>query len=132
MLTADEIAGMRFTSEQALPDECTITRPASGGTLNEHTGVWTPNAPTTIYAGRCRLRAPSTEEFEKVFGETQVTETRYIATFPADLPAVEVGDMLTITSSADPHITSELRFRITRAPFGSWLVDRRLGVEVVA
>ena len=122
---------MRSTSEAAQPDQCVISRPGVGGTTDPVTLVYTPNPATVVYTGGLRLRAPTAEEFEKVFGETQVTETRYIATLPATGPVLLIGDTIAVTTSSDPRITAEVRFRITRVPLGSWLIDRRVGVEVV-
>lgn len=130
MLTAGELDAMRATSTAALPDVCEITIPSTTGTLDPETGVWTPDPPTVLYTGACRLRAPTAEEYEKVFGEQQVTETRYILTVPATVPQIPIGARCAVTSGSDPHI-GQVPFRVTRVPAGSWLIDRRLGVEHV-
>lgn len=130
MLTDAELAGLRETSQAALPDTLTVVRPAApnDGTLNESTGEWTPTATTTIWTGKGRVRPPTTEEMAVLFGETELAKQRYVATLPYDVPEIKVDDVLTVTEGSDPRIAG-LAFRVTLVSSGSWLIDRRLALE---
>lgn len=130
MLTQPELDAMRDTITAALPDTCVITRPAAGGTLDPVTGIWTPAAAAAVYTGACRVRQPTTEEFEKLFGDTQVTEVRYIGTLPHDSPVLAIGDRWAVTVSSDPQLLTA-PLRVTRIAFGSWHLGRRVGLEIV-
>lgn len=132
MLTDAELDGMRATSTSALPDTCAVTRPAAdgAGTLNPDTGVWTPNQPATVYAGACRIRPADTEALEELFGGTQTTTTRYVATFPHDIAEVRIDDRVSVTVSSDPHHATR-EYRVTTVATGSWHIDRRVGLEVI-
>ena len=130
MLTVGEITAMQEAATAALPDTITITRDPGTGSLNTETGAWTPDPPSTIYSGVGRVRTPTAEEIQVIFGDRQVTETSYVVTIPADAGDVQIGDIVTVSASDDPHI--DLRsFRVVRTPAGSWLINRRLGAETV-
>jgi hypothetical protein len=112
-----------------MPDTVTVSRPTTSGGAVDPAGTFVPATATAIYSGAARLRpAASTREATSIFGDGVITETRYVLTVPYDTPVVLVGDVVTVSASDDPSI--DLRaFRVTRRPAGSWLIDRRLGVE---
>lgn len=130
MLTSAELTGMRATSAAALPDTCTITRPSETGSLNTSTGVWTPSAASTIFTGACRVRPVTSADQTVVFGEDQVTKQRYVGTFPHSVPALEIDDIVAVSSSSDTGIMART-FRVVVISSGSWHIDRRVGLEVV-
>lgn len=131
MLTDAELAGMRDTSQAALPDNVRIERPAppGDGDLDPDTGVWTQADPDLIWQGKGRVRPPTAEDIEVLFGDEQVTKLRFIGTFPFNIPVVEVEDVVIVTSSSDPHVTGRT-FKVTSVSGGSWLIDRRVALEV--
>jgi hypothetical protein len=130
VLTADEIAGMRETVESAQPDTCTITRPVAGGSLDPWTAVWTPFAATAIYTGVCRVRTPTSEEVEELFGDREIVKQRLIGTFPHDVPHLEVSDVVVLTETGDPE-HADRPYRVTGFSSGSWLLGRRVALEAV-
>jgi len=121
----------RVLAAQLLVDTGTISRPTNaGGTLDPDTGIWTPVVAAVIYTGPCRVRMPDAQERSVLFGDAEVTRTRFTITFPYDIPEVSIDDVVIITVSADPHITSR-RFRVTAVLSKSVLMNRTLGCEVV-
>lgn len=132
MISPADLTAMRSTSAAALPDTCTVKRPVAdqGGSLNTDTGVFTPSAGTTIYTGVCRIRpAAGLTEVVAIFGDDQITQGRYIGTFPWDTPEFAVGDLMSVATGSDAYI-DEVVFRVVRIGGGSWLIDRRVGLEV--
>jgi hypothetical protein len=131
MLTTAEITAMRATSEEAMPDTGTIARPSTSTVFNPTTGVTTPGTPTVIYTGAMRVRPPgSLAELTRLFGDTEITENRYMVTVPASVDDAQVGDIVTVTDGVDPQIVGKA-LRVTVVPYGSWQIDRRLGAEIV-
>lgn len=111
-----------------MPDTGRITRGGGAVTFDPITGTMTPGVGTVVHEGPCRLRTPSAVERNVLFGETEVTTTRFIATFPHDIPNVEIGDIVTILASDDPH-ADERTYRVVIVPADSYLMYRALGVE---
>lgn len=130
MFSAGELSALRTMSQTAMPDQATIVRPAAGGSLNPANGIYVPNAPTPIYSGRMRVKSAGTDDFVALFGDTQVTSERHVGVLPFDAPEVIVDDIVTVTVSSDPRIAG-CTFRVRAIPHGSYLVDRRLGLEIV-
>lgn len=128
MISAAELADMRATALAALPDTCIINRPSTGGTVTAGTGDWTPNLPTPIYNGACRLRPPDAAEIRVLAGDEQVTRERFILTIAHDAGAVAVDDTVTVTASSDPLMLVR-PFRVTGHLSSSWLIARRIVVE---
>ena len=130
-LTDAELDSMRATADEALPDECTITRAsATAATFDPVTGTYTSGTPTTVYAGPCRLRPVGRSGRTEDQGDVLVAVERWTLTLPATVAALVVGDIVAITTSSDPHITART-FRVTTIGPGSWLIARRVTVEEV-
>lgn len=121
---------MRETSELAMPDTLLITRPVSTGSLDPVTGIWTPDPPVTVHDGPGRIRPPSPQEIEVLFGGEEVTKQRYVGTVPWDSGPFEVDDHVVITAGSDPGV-ADVSLRVVTVSVGSWLIDRRLGLETV-
>jgi len=131
MLTALELASMRTDSEAALPDTATITRPGASGALNTTTGVMAADAAgTVIYTGDCQLRQLESMESTVLFGEEQVTRSRYIALFPFDVISARIDDVITFGTSDNPDLT-RLSYRITSVPVSTFTVFKGYPCEVV-
>lgn len=117
-----------------LIDTATISRGGAAPVFDPNTGTYTPSAATTVHAGPCRVRPASLAAIgissEAIFGDTQITTTRFSITFPHDIPNVLVGDMITITKSDDPHIGTRA-FRVVAVPSTTLLMYRNFGCEVV-
>jgi hypothetical protein len=130
MLTVGELAGMRETSQQAMPDVVRVTRPSAGSTFDPVTMIESPGAPSTIYEGVGRVRMPTPIEMERIFGDTEVTVLRLIVKVPADVSGVNRDDRVQVVSGTDVDVAGR-SFRVTVVASGSNWIDRTLGVEEV-
>lgn len=130
MLTAGELAGMRETSQSAMPDVVRVTRPSTGSTFDPVTLIESPGVPVTVYEGRGRVRMPTPTEMERVFGDTEVTVLRLVVKLPADVVGVNRDDRVQVVSGTDPDVAGR-SFRVTVVASGSNWIDRTLGVEEV-
>ena len=82
-LTDAELDSMRATADEALPDECTITRAsATAATFDPVTGTYTSGTPTTVYAGPCRLRPVGRSGRTEDQGDVLVAVERWTLTSP--------------------------------------------------
>lgn len=125
------VPDMRDAALSMLIDEGTISRPGTGGgTIDPVTGDYTPPAGTTIYDGRCRVRHPTAQEQQVVFGDINTTVSRYTVDLPYDAPLVAVGDVFTLTSTADPELAG-VPMRVASIVGKSVLIYRQLGLEVI-
>lgn len=144
-MTAQEIAGMRATSASALPDVCTITRPATEGSLNEATLVWEPGESMTVYTGPCRVRPRDSQEEDVQVGDLHQTLGPYVGTLPAtttdattqapagvtvqgDPDDIAVDDFLTVTASWDAAMVGR-SLRVVHIGWSAWQIDRRIGLQ---
>lgn len=125
-------AAGRALAIQLQGDVGTVTRPgAIPGTIDPDTGVFTPPAATTVYDGQCRVRKPTTAlEQEIVFGDVNVTVSRYVVSLPHDAPLMSIGDVFTLTATDDPEILG-VPMRVAVVVGKSVLMYRHIGVEVI-
>ena len=131
MIEAAELEAMRATSQTAMPDTCTIVRlDYPSATLNTSTGLYEPGAPTTVYAGSCRIRPAGGTNQVSEHGDTPTTVTGYVVTVPHDAGPFAIGDIVSVGASDDPNI-ADRSFRVTDSPAGSWQIDQRLACEEV-
>jgi hypothetical protein len=113
-----------------LADTGTITR---GGVpvFDPVTGSYTPASGTVIHEGPCRVRMQARTSGDlDIFGDTAVTTTRFVITFPHDIPNVLIDDVVTVSESDDPHIGLR-SFRVIAVPSLTFLMYRELGCEVI-
>ncbi|CAN5808384.1 hypothetical protein BH24ACT15_BH24ACT15_37540 [soil metagenome] len=121
----------RQLAESLMPDTAEIRRPGSGGGTDPVTGEWTPTVGTLVYSGRCRIRTPQTVvEQQLVFGDDQVTRTRYLGIFLHAVGDVKIDDMVTVTVSVDPMLLQH-RLRVVSVMVSSYLIARRVGLEAI-
>lgn len=109
-------------------DTADVTRPGAA-TFDPNTGLSTPSS-TFVLSAPCRLRQPTSQESEVLFGEEQLTRTRFIACFPHDTVGIAVDDIVTFTASEDPDVLAR-RFRITGVPLSTFTLYKGYPVEVV-
>ena len=98
-------------------------------TFDPDTGLVTPSA-TTIYEGPVWMRMPTVLESEVLFGEEQVSRTRYLAVFPYDVTGVRAGDVITLTETEDPDAEGR-EFRVLSVPTRTYYDSKRFPCEVV-
>lgn len=126
MLTTAELAAMRDTADDALPDTCTITRATGDPTFNPATGEVTPAPTTEVYTGACRVR-PDRDRVVQA-GEEPVTLRTFTGTLPHSADEVENDDRLTVTASTDEALVDRT-FRVVDVRSGTWDIARRLVLE---
>lgn len=126
----DLVAQGRALAAELFIDDGRIHRPADvdQGVMDPVTGRIAVPVGSVIYEGPCRVRTPSLSEQSTLFGDEQVTTTRYVVSFPADIPPVQVGDTITVTSEFDAHASAR-SFRVVVVPTSTFLMARRFGVE---
>jgi hypothetical protein len=119
----------RHRAESLMIDEVTIT--ASGApTLNPVTGDLEPGAGTVVYTGKARLRMPSNVEVNRLFGEEDVTKTRYMLSVPHDTTGVRVDAVVHVTESDDAEAMAR-EFKVVAVPSETYVIDRKFGLEAV-
>lgn len=104
MLSNEDIAGMRETQEEALPDVATISRPTR---VTDSAGGYTVT-PVTVETTTCRLS--KTRPAEVLAGNKEVTFTDWMITLPYDTD-VQAGDTITINA---------LNYQVISKAAGSW------------
>ena len=127
-MTAEALIGRaRRAAEALMLDVGVITRPAESGTLDG--GDWTPDASTEVYNGPLRVSPAEAIDSEQLFGDREVTESRYVATLPSRAAMPQPGDRLTLTWSGDSSLAG-LELRVVASTASTWLLYRKVGLEV--
>lgn len=126
MLTTAELAAMRDTADDALPDTCTITRTDGEASFDPETDTWTPAPTDDVYTGACRVRPDRPTVVDA--GEQPVTLRTFTATLPHSATGVQQDDTLTVTASTDAALVG-VAFRVVDVRAGSWDIARRLTLE---
>lgn len=112
--------------DAGMPDECTVTNPATGdGTVDEF-GNWIPPVGTVVHgpSGACRAQATNQSEQRVVVGQEVVTLHPYMVAIPADAGQVVVDAIVHIDTSGDPHLQD--RDLIVRSVHHTSVLARRL------
>ncbi len=121
----------RRAAANLMIDVATVTRPGGAPVFDLNTGLLTPAAGTVIHEGPCRLRQPSATESDTLFGEQQVTLSRFIAVFPHDVAGIEIDDVITLTESADVDMIG-VEFKVMMVPLSTFVIYKGYPCEVVA
>ena len=108
-------------------DEAEVTRGDGSSTLDPETGRLTPSEPPEIYAGPCRLRQPTAQESEILFGDAQIVTTRFVACLPHDAPLLRVGDAVKVRHAAS---STELHLRVAGTSFSTFTIYKGYPVEL--
>jgi hypothetical protein len=125
------IPGLRQQAESLMVDNATIRRPGDAHVFDPITGALTPSAGTFVFTGPCRLRQPTAQEMQVMFGEQQVTMSRFVACFPlASVIDARIGDLITFDESGDPDVLTRT-FRITSVPLSTFSIYKGYACETV-
>lgn len=119
----------RIAADSLMIDSAVVVRPASAD-FDAATGLLDTPVGTVVYSGRCRMRQPTTQELETMFGERQVITSRSVACLPHDAVGLLVGDVLTLTDTGDVD-TSTRSFRITALPSATFMLYKGYPCEAV-
>jgi hypothetical protein len=109
MSRASVLARGRAAAEAGMVDACTVTR--AGMPVTDANGDVT-STPTTVYTGKCRVQQHQATADEKDIGEDNLLLLRVEVQLPMSVTGLEVGDVITMTASAnDPDLPGRA-FRI--------------------
>lgn len=120
----------RRAAQALMVDTATVTRPGGRGTVDTSTGLLTPQDGAQIYDGPCRVRQPSAQESESLFGEEQVTTSRFVACFPHDATGFAIDDIITLIDTQDPDALGR-PLRITAVPSATFTMYKGYPAEAV-
>lgn len=126
------IRGRYATERYLLLDTAEVSRGGAGAPVfDPDTGDYSSPAATVVHTGPCRVRSATQSEVEALFGERQVTISKYVIVFGVDTPQFEMDDTIrVIVATLDEHLP-ERRFRVVAVPSATTLMYRAVGVEVV-
>jgi hypothetical protein len=128
-----DIAGLSATARRfaagLCPDAVTVTR-VTRGALNTATGQHATTS-ATVYSGPARLRRATSSD--ATVGDRELQRNRPTLVLPfgeTDADALLPGDVVTVTTSADPALVGRT-FTVSSADLGSTATARRYVVEEV-
>ena len=119
------IARFRAREQELMRSECTVER-AADGEYDPETMTWS-NTPDSVYEGTCQVRPAGLVGGDQNQGDNETRVLEYTIKFIADT-AVEVGDVVTVTSSKDAGMVGRV-FRITDVPADEWQINRKCSAE---
>jgi len=121
---------LRAANASLLVDVGRIVRPGPG-TYDPNTGLVTPVDAPVHGPGPCRMRQPAgIVEAERLFGDTQITASRFLACWPHDLTGVKIDDVVILDQTADVDLLGR-RFRILAIPMQTWSLYKAFPCELV-
>ena len=116
-------------AESLMVDTATITRHVDGWVIDPETGYEVPAPPLTVYEGKAKVASYQPyETAPDVGGQTVVTQ-RYYVHVPVTAGPFEVGDLVTITASANAPSTTGRTFRVAGLHEKTWQTAQRLLVD---
>lgn len=120
---------LRAQNDSLLVDLGQIARP---GTPVFDPGTGLVTAPESIvHTGPCRMRQPNgIAEAERLFGEQQVTASRFIACWPHTVTGIRIDDIVTLLETDDTDLIGR-RFRILAIPMTSIALYKGFPCEAV-
>ncbi|MBU9111865.1 DUF6093 family protein [Bifidobacterium ruminantium] len=131
-LSASFLAKARANAEDLMTDQCVVTRPGDT-TTDPETGL--PNTGTTpVYAGKCKVQTSGGLASENVegsaaqsMGAVSLVWSLYIH-FPFGT-SLRNGDLVTVTSSANPELVGRRYRMISPQSEKSWATACRWNVK---
>lgn len=91
--------GRARSEELLMQDACTISRTDAGGSVDPVTGY--PSQTTSqLYAGKCRVQQAQAQAQREDVGEDRLLMLRLEVQLPMSVTGLEVGDLITVTTSA--------------------------------
>lgn len=115
----------RQINRRFLTDTCLIVdeNEDAEGTFDEETGLVTWDPDTVVYLGACSVKQASRSLTTRE-GYGDVEEDDYLLRVPAETPGLEVGQKVTVTSSADTSLLG-VEFWIKRVIVGTHSITRQ-------
>lgn len=119
----------RAAAERIMVDTCRIYR-LGGTALNTGTGAVT-RAETTLYTGKCRVKAETGTSVGDVgAGESAVSRVTPIVSVPITVTDLKAGDRVQITATDDGHLRNKTLL-VRAVQTGSFITAHRLICEVL-
>lgn len=106
---------------------CSIARTSGEGTIDDD-GVWHPPTSAAVYAGPCRITAPSPSRVV-VVGDQQTAVADYEIAIEWDAAEVLEHDLITIVSANDPGIVGK-QLIVTDARYATERFERVLKAKI--
>ncbi|TFD80539.1 DUF6093 family protein [Cryobacterium psychrophilum] len=132
-IQSDIKAGQR-EAEKLMLTTCTITRGGGAPVFNESTGAYDTPAPTTIYAGKCKVRLAGVSVKQVDAASQLLTIQQSILSLPvnrAGTANVAPSDTLTITANPLDLALVGKTFRIEGTHEQTYSTARRYSIERV-
>jgi hypothetical protein len=113
-------------------DECTVTRVTGPpGPVDPDTGEREPAPTATVYTGRCKVQTYEPHESARKSGEHIYIEQRYHLHLPISATEADVGDSVTVTSSATDAQLVGREYRVAGEHAKTWATARRLLLDEI-
>lgn len=114
-----------------MEDACTVSRPGSRTGTDPATGKDVLSPATQMYAGRCRVQLPGSQERLEQAGDRAWTVQRLTLSLPMSAADVAVGDVVLVTAATlDAGIVGR-RYRVVQSFAKTHATARRLSCEEV-
>jgi hypothetical protein len=124
MSRATVLARGRLAAEAGMVDACTITRVGERTTDTTTGEVTEPTS--TLYTGACRVQQKQAQATEETVGEDHLLLLRIEVQLPMSVTDLEVGDLITVTSSEhDPDLPGRV-FRVHDLAHKTHATSRRV------
>lgn len=107
---AEQLASMRATVDSTLTDACTIAG-QSEPAFDPDTGTYTDTPGDSVYSGPCRLGPTEGSDRVVEVGGEPVSLRTYKLRLPWGTEDIAVDQIVTFTTSNDPHLVGR-RFRV--------------------
>ena len=118
----------RAAAELIMTDACSFTR-VTGQTIDEEDGTYTDTT-STVYAGKCRVQVRNMAVAAlPLSGERQVVAMQLEVSIPVTATEPQVGDIATITASANDDALVGRKFRVREEMHKSHATARRVVVQ---
>jgi hypothetical protein len=123
------LTGIRSVAERAQLGRCQLLRPVTEQVMDPVTLEYTSEPPQLLGETSCRYQSKSRAAANVVpAGEQPMTLTENQVTIPITAPTVKVGDLMKMTTTADPRLLGRV-FRIVSVVFGEYQAERHLMCE---
>jgi hypothetical protein len=129
---ADLLARGRARAEELMTDTVTITRiTGPPGPVDPDTGEREPAPTMTVYAGPGKIQTYEPHESARKSGEHIYIEQRYHLHLPISATEADVGDSVTVTSSATDAQLVGREYRVAGEHAKTWATARRLLLDEI-
>lgn len=116
---------LKNQAESRMIDVCRIVRSSGTPTFDPATGEYDIPDPTTVYTGKCRVKAATFRALEVEAGEDTAFVIQFLVSLPLTATGIQVRDVLTVTASGDSDEVGMV-LQVDDVPRGAQMTARRL------